>query len=209
MNEYRIEEAASRREQQEAQLFRPDGSKVYGEQEHKERLQAIRAEHAAAFDRIDDDVARKVDEAEERLLLAENADLASTLDTDELQRVSALSGFVADDVERLSVADLVKRCKAASLTRDRPTLFLLAHYASRRVGESLSLSDEEGDEEVREVVAELRRKLDATYEGKVAAAREAVEEAQALREKAYHGRRGAKDAFDLYAQSGYWTGAAS
>ena len=110
----------------------------------------------------------------------------------------------ADDVERLSAAELVKRCKAAALTGDRPTLFLLAHHASRRVGESLSLSDEEGAEEVREAIAQLRAKLAPDQERKVEAARKAAEEAHALREKAYLGRRGAKDAFDLYAQS-YWT----
>ncbi len=116
MTEYRIEEAASRRAEAEAQLFRDDGSKVYGEQEHKERMAAIKREASASFDRIDADVARKVQEAEQALLVAENADPASTLTT---------------------------------------------------------------------------------------------EESQALREQAYYRRRGVRDAFDLYAQRGYWTGAAS
>ncbi len=41
MNEYQIEQATTRREQQEAALYRADGSKVYGEQEHKERVRAM------------------------------------------------------------------------------------------------------------------------------------------------------------------------
>jgi hypothetical protein len=71
LEESRIEEAASRREQQEAQLYRPNGSKVYGDEEHAERVRAIRDRHRAEFDRIDSDLARDVEEAEERLLLAE------------------------------------------------------------------------------------------------------------------------------------------
>jgi hypothetical protein len=198
---YRIEEATSRREQAEADLYRPDGSRYYSDEEHAERVRAIQARHRADFDRIEAEIARKVEEAEERLLLAENADLASTLTTEELQRVSVLSGFVADDVERLSLGEVVKRCRAALATADRPTLFALAHHVARRAGEEedLGLVEEFGE------VAQLRAKLAPDQERKLAAARQAHEEAQELRERAYLGRRGAKDAFDLYAQSGYWT----
>jgi hypothetical protein len=205
MTEYHIDEAAQRRQQQEAELYRADGSKVYGEQEHRERMAAIRAEHAAAFDRIDADVARKVQEAEEELLVAENADPADALTTPELERANAKSAFVADDVERLPLDALEKRCRAALAGGDRPTMFLLAHHASRRVGEPDATSDGPGAEEVREAVAELRAKLDPDQERRLADARDALEEAQALREQAYFRRRGVRDAFDLYAQRSYWT----
>ena len=198
MTEYRIDEAASRREQQDAQLYRDDGSKVYGEQEHKERLRAIRAEHAAAFDRIHADVARRVQEAEQELLVAENADPASTLTTEESQRVSALSAFVADDVARLPLDALAKRCRAALASGDRSTMFLLAHHAGRR-------AEEEGDYDLAEVIAELRAKVAPEQESKLADARRGLEDAQDLRERAYYKRRGVDDATDLYTRGAYWT----
>jgi hypothetical protein len=200
MNEKTIEEAALRREQQEAQLYRSDGSRVYGDGEHEERLAAIKARHRAEFDAIDADVGRKVREAEERLLVAENADLASTLSTEELQRVSALSGFVADDVERLSPGEIVKRCQAALASADRPTLFALAHHVARRAGEEEDLGVAE---EFGEVVAQLRAKLAPDQQEKIAAARETLEEAQGLRERSYYRRRGVNDAVGLYQQQAY------
>jgi hypothetical protein len=202
MNQHRIEEAAQRRAEAEAQLYRDDGSKVYGDDEHRERLAAIKARHRAEFDQIDADVGRRVAEAEEALLVAENADLASTLTTDELSRVSALSGFIADDVERLSPADLVKRCRAALAASDRPTLFALAHHVARRGGEE---EDLEVVEEFGEVVAQMRAKLAPDQERKVAQAREVLEQARGLEEMAYYRRRGVTDAYGLYAQGAYGT----
>ena len=113
MTEYRIDEAAQRREQEEAKLYRPDGSKVFGEQEHKERMAAIKREASASFDRIDADVARRVQEAEQALLVAENADPADVLTTSELERANARSAFVAADAERLPLDKLAQRCRAA------------------------------------------------------------------------------------------------
>ncbi len=196
MNENTIEEAASRRQQQEAQLYRHDGTKLYGDEEHKERMAAIRCEHAASFDRIEAEISRKVGEAEQELLVAENADLASTLTTEESQRVSALSGFVADDVERLPLDALERRCRAALVSGDRPSMFLLAHHAGRR-------AEEEGAYELGDAVAELRAKLDPEAKDKLEAARAALEEAQALREQAYYRRRGVDDAVGLYHQQTY------
>ena len=88
-------------------------------------------------------------------------------------------------------------------------MFLLIHNADRRVGESDVTSDEPGAEEVREAVADLRAKLDPDQERRLVAAREALEEAQALREQAHYRRRGVRDATELYARGAYWTGAAS
>jgi hypothetical protein len=196
MNEHTIEQAASRRQQQEAQLYRADGTKLFGDEEHRERMSAIRREHAAAFDRIDADAERKVQEAEQALLVAENADLSSTLTTEESQRVSALSGFVADDVERLPQDALERRCRAALAGGDKASMFLLAHHAGRR-------AEEEGAYELGDAVAELRAKLDPEAKDKLEAARAALEEAQALREQAYYRRRGVDDAVGLYHQQTY------
>ena len=116
--QFRIEEAASRREQQEAQLYRPDGSKVFGDQEHAERMAAIRAEHARTFDRIEAEIEERAERAQGELAALENADPAAGLLTHEVQRASALSGFVADEVADLSLAALARRCRAAASSGD-------------------------------------------------------------------------------------------
>ncbi len=196
MTEYRIEEAAQRREQAEAALYRSDGTKVFGDAEHRERLANIRAEHARAFDAIDADVGRKVREAEEALLVAENRDPADALLPSELQRANAKSQFVADDVGRLPLDALEKRCRAALASGDKANIFLWAHHAGRR-------ADEEGAHELAETVAELRAKLDPDAERKLAEARQAHEDAMELRELAYFKRRGVSDAVGLYHQQTY------
>jgi hypothetical protein len=96
-------------------------------------LREIKAQHRAEFDRIDADVGRKVEEAEERLLIVEGSDPTDALTIEALQRANAKSPFVADDVQRLSNDALEKRCRRAALSSgDRSTLFLLHHHAAPR-----------------------------------------------------------------------------
>ena len=206
MSEYRIQEATTRRQQQEAQLYRSDGSKYFSDQEHAERMAAIRAEHARAFDAIEADLADRADRAQAELEALEHADPAAGLSTEELQRAAATKAFVADEMADLSLADLARRCRAAaSSSGDKASMYALAHHAARRVGEPDVTSDVPGAEEVREAVADLRTKIAPDQERRLADAREALEEAQALREQAYYRRRGVRDAFDLYARNTYWT----
>jgi hypothetical protein len=168
-------------------------------------MAAIKREHLAAFDRIEADISRKVGEAEQALLLAENSDPSDALTTSELQRAQAKGQFVADDAERLSLGKLAQRCRAAAASGDRAGMFLWGHHAYARVGDPDVTADEPGAEEVREAIAELRRKLAPDQERKLAEARQAHEEAQALRELAYYKRRGVDDAYGLYAQNVYGT----
>ena len=199
----RMDVAAERRERAEAELLRRDGARRYGEQEHRDRQRQIERDHGAVFDAIDADIARKVEEAEQGLFVAEHADPADALTTSEFQRANAKSQFVAADAQRLSLDKLAQRCRAAAASGDKASMFLWTHHAYARVGEPDATADETGADEVREAVAELRAKLDPDQERKLAEAREAVEETQALREHAYYRRRGVDDAFGLYPQQSY------
>jgi len=139
MNEkYRIEEAATQREEAEAKLYRDDGSKVYGEQEHRERLAAIRAEYSRAFDRIDAAIEERVEQSEGELVALEHADPAGSLSTEELQRAAAMSGFVGAEVDGLSTQNLVRRVRAAASSGDRAAMYALQHHAARRVDADLT-----------------------------------------------------------------------
>ena len=61
MNENTIEQAASRRAEAEAALYRDDGTKRFSDEEHRERLVAIRAERSRTFDQIDAEVEQRVE----------------------------------------------------------------------------------------------------------------------------------------------------
>lgn len=198
--EDRIEGAQRRRQEAEARLYRHDGTNLYGDEEHRERAAAIRSEHRAEFDRIDADVAERIGRAGRALLVAENSDLAGGLSTEELQRANTLSGFVADDVERMAPDALAKRCRAALASGDRPALFLLAHHVSRRADgeEDLELAEDLG-----ELAGELRRELDPERERKIEEAREGLEQARALEEMAHYRRRGVSSAGELYSLQTY------
>ncbi len=113
MNENTIEQAASRRAEAEAALYRPDGTPRFAGDEHRERKQAIERDFSAAMDRIEEEISERVGAAEEALLVAENADPADVLTTSELERANARSAFVAADAERLPLDKLAQRCQAA------------------------------------------------------------------------------------------------
>ena len=126
----------------------------------------------------------------------EHVDPAAGLSTEELQRAIAMKAFVAGQVESLSLAGLARRCRVAASFGDRAAMYALAHDAARR-------ADDDITGEIRDAVAELRRALDPEAETRLAAAREIVEEAQALRERAYLARRGAQSVGDLYVRQTY------
>jgi hypothetical protein len=74
---------------------------------------------------------------------------------------------------------LAERCRATLTGGDRVSMFLLAHFAGQRVGEvSDPASDETGSAQLREVVDQLRRKLDPERFSKLNRARAEATEAE-------------------------------
>ena len=202
MSEYRIQQATARREEAEAALLRPDGSRYYSDEEHAERVRAIRARHRAEFDAIDAEIEERAGRAQADLETLENADPAAGLSTEELQRAAAMNQFVGAEVEGLSLANLARRCRAAASSGDKAMLYALQHHAARRMDEDLT-------GEVREAVAELRRAIEPEAESRLAAAREALEDAGDLRLKAQLARAGAANLGDAFFGGGNYWGAAS
>ena len=102
MNEQQIQEATTRREQQEAALLRPDGTKLYGEQEDKERRSAIRRSFEAEMERVIAGIEERAEQASRELESLEHADPAGGLSTEERQRAAAMNAFVGAEVDGLS-----------------------------------------------------------------------------------------------------------
>lgn len=198
MTDYQIEQATTRREQQEAALLRPDGSKYYSDAGHNERVAAIRREAEADFDRIETGIEERIERAQGELEALENADPAAGLSTEELQRAAAMSQFVGAEVETVSTQDLARRCRVVAASGDRAAMYALQHHAARRQDEDLT-------GEVREAVEELRRALDPDAESRLAAAKAALEEGEDLTLKAQLARAGAANLGDAYSGAdGYW-----
>jgi hypothetical protein len=197
----RIEEAVRMKEAATAALYRDDGTQRFADTEHRERLRTIEREFRAQMDAIEERIEERIERARGELAALENGDPASSLLTDELQRAAAMSVFVSDEVEGLSLADLARRVRAAVTSGDRAASYALLRHAARR-------QDEDITGEVREAVAELRGALDPGREEKAEAAKASLEEAEDLQFNAQLARAEAASIADSYA-GGYWTGAAS
>jgi hypothetical protein len=218
-----MDQAMEHQEARKSELYREDGARLFGDEEHEERQAAIRQEFAATMDSIEAGLDEKMASAEKDLLIAENADPTDVLTSEELGSASARRPFVADEAFTLPLGKLVSRCRAVLAQGDRPSMFLYALYANQRVGgdagspaeaflgkkygtgETASGGETTGAEAeaVREVVAELKRKLDPSGEKKRDAARKAVEESRSLKSDAYFRRRGARSAGELYLAEKY------
>ena len=61
--------AAELHEEARRALYRPDGSKVYGEEAHAEREEALRREFHAALDAIGEEIEKRISRAEEEIVL--------------------------------------------------------------------------------------------------------------------------------------------
>ncbi len=217
-----MERAMERQEHQKSALFRADGGRLFGDKEHEEREAAIKQEFNATMDAIEAGVDAKIASAEESLLVMENADPTDALTTEELESANARRPFVSDEAFTLPLDKLVDRCRAVLAQGDRPTMFLYALYSSQRVGGDRNPAGEyldkkygngettfggettgAGAEAVRDVVAELKRKLDPDGEQKRETARKAVEESRSLKTAAAYRRRGAKSAAELFLNEKY------
>ena len=191
----RIDRAAQAYEEEKAKLFRSDGStKLYGPEEHAEREADLNRRFQVAMDTLEEDVDRQIEKAEEARLVAEDSDPTDLLTTEELASANARRPFVTDEVWRLSLDALQRRLRAVLAGSNRVSMFLYALYADQRVEES----EENGAHEVREVVAELKKKVDPDGEKRREKVRKTIEEAHELKDHVYLRRRGAKDALGLY-----------
>lgn len=106
-------------------LYTKDGQKLYSDEEHERRHEALLEE----FDREKDSAVAEADrtiEKAERTLALEHRDLSDSLTNTELERANAKRIYVEDDVRNLPLETLLKRVEAAQTAGDKPTMFLYA-----------------------------------------------------------------------------------
>lgn len=185
------DEASAAREREEAALYRPDGSKLYSEEVHDEKLREITARRDETIARLLERSEEAVSEARERVERVENRDPLERLSEDELARAGGRRAFVKEDAEELSLTELAGRINSATYEGDKAMLTLWSRYAERRAATERDKAHREGRAaeglgELRDALAALGKKLAAG--GRAIELRRAREKAEAAAEAARHVR---------------------
>jgi hypothetical protein len=131
----RAEQAISAFEEERQRLYRRDGSPVFGEAEHQERMGALvsglQEEIEAEIDGAREDVATYEHEA----LALSYADPTKGLATTDRERFSASLPLVREDCQAMPLVSLVARLKAVAAVSDKVPKVLHARYGELRASE--------------------------------------------------------------------------
>ncbi len=127
-----VERAVSAFEAEKKRLFRSDGSKVYGKEEHAERLGKLTDGFREKVEAVAEEAARDAEGYEREVLALSYQDPLKSLMTSERERVSASMPFVKEDFETQPLAALVERMRAVAAGMDKPSKLLHARYGLRR-----------------------------------------------------------------------------
>jgi hypothetical protein len=191
--------AEGTRDREREALYRPDGSKRYGEDEHAERQGTIAESYREALVGVADEAEREAKAAESELAALEHGDPPDLLRADELERAGAKRIFVSEDVEGLRDKDLAGRLRAVLAGGDRASAFCYLQAAERRVRgmDVTPAGASEALDELRDYLqGDSRRRQMAETGLRVEEAREVGGLAQAL-------RRGGRNAGEVYALESY------
>lgn len=119
-------------EEAEKKLYRPDGSKLYSEDVHKEEVGKLRSERKGTIEPIEHEVFEIRRGAEADRERARHFDPMDALTGEELARANSRRAFSADAAETLPVKDLEGRLDAAIANGDRGALYALYVGAQKR-----------------------------------------------------------------------------
>ena len=131
MTTRRIDRAVEKFRAGRQNLYNEDGQKIYAEEEHERREEALLEEFGREVDSVTADAEQTIEKSE-RTLALEHRDLSDSLTTAELERANAKKAYVEDNVRDLPLDDLEKRVEAARTAGDKPTMFLYAKTLPRR-----------------------------------------------------------------------------
>jgi hypothetical protein len=129
----RLEHSVETFESGKAKLHRPDGTPVYGEAEHAERVAGLLGSFDSEAAELTETAREAIEAAERDLARLAGADPLDTLNADELARATALRAFVAEDAETLPAERVAERARAALVRKDRPMALLWLRGIARRL----------------------------------------------------------------------------
>jgi hypothetical protein len=160
MTKQSIDRALERFRAGERDLYAQEGQKLYSEEEHERRGEALLEEFDCEAESVISEADRTIEKAE-RALALEHRDLSDSLTTTDLERANAKRSYVEDDVWSLAPDTLIKRAEAARVAEDRPTMFLYARTLGRRA----EIEYEEGDPSAAAQLERLSSELTQAVRG--------------------------------------------
>lgn len=128
-----LERAAARFEEAEKELYRRDGRRYYGDQEHAEREGRLASEFGERVDAIISEAEEEAARHEEQALALSYEDPTAGLSSTERSRLADSRVFVQEDCAELPLTALLERLRAVSLGSDEAAKVLHARYARRRL----------------------------------------------------------------------------
>lgn len=130
----RAERAVETFEADRDKLFRADGkTKVFSEDEHAERLAALRSERNAVLTEVEKQTQGAIEEANADLTALKHGDPTTLLTTEELERANARRALVSDDVASLDQEELQGRLEAVLHGGNRDSMFVYLQAGRGRV----------------------------------------------------------------------------
>ena len=198
------EAAISNFEAARAALFRADGSQIYADAEHEERLRGLRSERNRVLREVEQGACEELRAAEAQIINLEHRDPTELLASDELERANAKRTFALDAAESLDTTALVARFEAVVAGGDKASIFAHWQAGQRRrrsilegMAENASSAGGTSDPRVRaaqttgptpldDVLYRMHEVLDGGRTAQaIEAARERVGHAHDVRELAY------------------------
>lgn len=178
----------------EGRLRRKDGTKVFGDEEHAERLGKLRQEFTEKIGKVISEAEADAQEYEREALSYTYQDPASQVPASERGKLETSRPFVKEDCEDMAVPALAERISAVSAGSDKVARALHARYGRRRLealnAESNRLAQEgrparpgaaQETRSLAEAVASLEEQLkDPKVEEKRQAAQEAAAKSRQL-----------------------------
>jgi hypothetical protein len=159
----RMDAAAERAEAEKAKLYRPDGSTVYAQEEHAERVAEIAEGVARVTEEVRADADRIVEEKRADLDAIVYADPTEALTPEELEEANARARFVREDCEAMAPGELARRIRGVSAGGDKATAWLYARYAGARHERELAADRHRAAEDLA-ALGELRDAVPALEE---------------------------------------------
>jgi prophage tail gpP-like protein len=119
-------------EAQRARLLRPDGNKVYGDEEHAYRERSLLVDFNTQIAGLQAQAEKRVTDAQAAAASLQ-ADPTANLSVDELLAANQRAAFVEHEAEGLPVNQLLTRCREAIAAGDKAGILLWSRNAASRV----------------------------------------------------------------------------
>jgi hypothetical protein len=192
--EHDVEKAIANFEENKTRLYRRDGSQVYGEAEHSERLGRLTSELSAKIEAVITEAQEDAVEYEKEALALSYTDPTKGLLGTDRERFSVSLPLVREDCEGMSVGALLQRLAAVSVGSDRVAKILHTRYARSRAqamerqmaetarsGGSVSVDEAAAFRGLAEAVSELEGQIeDKDTAKRREAAKDAVKKSRQL-----------------------------